>query len=67
MRPALSKDEQVRFDYCRERALECLREAQKAQNESSRAEMLKAADAWLERAVAPVLSRLPPGGIRLRR
>jgi hypothetical protein len=49
-RGALAGGEQVRFEECRSRALECLRLAYEANDVNTRAEWVNAAQQWLQRA-----------------
>jgi hypothetical protein len=49
-RDALAGGEQMRFEECRSRALECLRLAYEAKDVNTRAEWVNTAEQWLQRA-----------------
>ena len=56
--------QQAMFDEHRRRALDCLRLAQKAEDQIARAELVATAQKWLQLAIKPYLSQ-PCNGRRI--
>lgn len=59
-----AQQQQAMFDERRRRALDCLRLAQKAEDEIARAELVTTTQKWLQLAVKPYLSQ-PCNGRRI--
>jgi len=64
MKDMSEQAQQATYDECRGRALDCLRLAHAAQDESTRADLLSTAQAWLHLAIKPYVTQFRGVGAR---